>query len=61
MNVIHYNVCPCVSTLPCQVSLENGGNAPFIVFDDADQTLAIEALMAAKFRNAGQACIAANR
>ena len=41
--------------------LENGGNAPFIIFDDADLNVALRALMAAKFRNAGQACIAANR
>ena len=38
-----------------------GGNAPFIVFDDADLDVALNALMAAKFRNAGQACIASNR
>lgn len=44
-----------------QISLELGGNAPFIVFDDADLDLALTALMAAKFRNAGQACIASNR
>jgi succinate-semialdehyde dehydrogenase / glutarate-semialdehyde dehydrogenase len=43
------------------VCLENGGNAPFIIFDDADLDNALRALMAAKFRNAGQACIAANR
>lgn len=41
--------------------LENGGNAPFIIFDDADLDVALRSLMAAKFRNAGQACIAANR
>lgn len=44
-----------------RVSLENGGNAPFIIFDDADLSVALRALLAAKFRNAGQACIAANR
>jgi succinate-semialdehyde dehydrogenase / glutarate-semialdehyde dehydrogenase len=42
-------------------SMELGGNAPFIVFDDADIDIAISSLMIAKFRNAGQACIAANR
>ncbi len=43
------------------MSLELGGNAPFIVFDDCDLDVAVSALMAAKFRNAGQACIASNR
>ncbi len=43
------------------MSLELGGNAPFIVCQDASIDLAINALMTAKFRNAGQACIAANR
>lgn len=44
-----------------RVSLELGGDAPVLVFDDADLDLAIEGVMRAKFRNAGQACIAANR
>jgi succinate-semialdehyde dehydrogenase/glutarate-semialdehyde dehydrogenase len=44
-----------------RVSMELGGDAPFIVFDDADREVAVRALMNAKFRNAGQACIAANR
>jgi succinate-semialdehyde dehydrogenase/glutarate-semialdehyde dehydrogenase len=42
-------------------SMELGGNAPVIVFDDADIDLAVRGVLAAKFRNAGQACIAANR
>ncbi|TVR76336.1 MAG: NAD-dependent succinate-semialdehyde dehydrogenase [Saprospirales bacterium] len=44
-----------------KVSLELGGNAPFIVFNDADIDKALKGLMTAKFRNGGQACIAANR
>jgi succinate-semialdehyde dehydrogenase/glutarate-semialdehyde dehydrogenase len=44
-----------------QVSLELGGNAPFIVFDDADLDGALNALLFSKYRNAGQACIASNR
>lgn len=44
-----------------KVSMELGGNAPFLVFDDADLDVAVTALMAAKFRNSGQTCIAANR
>jgi acyl-CoA reductase-like NAD-dependent aldehyde dehydrogenase len=43
------------------VGLELGGNAPFIVCEDADLDIAISALMNAKFRNSGQACIASNR
>jgi succinate-semialdehyde dehydrogenase/glutarate-semialdehyde dehydrogenase len=43
------------------VALELGGNAPFLVFADADLDLALDALIRAKFNNAGQACIAANR
>ncbi|WP_123027987.1 NAD-dependent succinate-semialdehyde dehydrogenase [Mycolicibacterium stellerae] len=42
-------------------SMELGGNAPFIVFDDADLDLAVDAAILAKFRNTGQACTAANR
>ena len=41
--------------------MELGGNAPFIVFDDADLDLALNALLFSKYRNAGQACIASNR
>lgn len=44
-----------------KVSMELGGNAPFIVFDDADLDQAIEGVMQAKFRNAGQTCVCANR
>ncbi|TIH29567.1 NAD-dependent succinate-semialdehyde dehydrogenase [Subtercola vilae] len=44
-----------------RTSMELGGNAPFIVFDDADLELAVDAAMTAKFRNIGQACTAANR
>lgn len=50
----------CAGTLK-KISLELGGNAPFIIFDDADLGAALDGLMIAKFRNAGQACIAANR
>lgn len=44
-----------------KVSLELGGNAPFIVFDDADLNKAVEGAIAAKFRNAGQTCVCTNR
>ncbi|GAA5152873.1 NAD-dependent succinate-semialdehyde dehydrogenase [Microbacterium pseudoresistens] len=44
-----------------RVSMELGGNAPFVVFDDADLDKAVEGAMIAKFRNIGQACTAANR
>ena len=44
-----------------RVSMELGGNAPFVVFDDADLDKAVRGAMAAKFRNIGQACTAANR
>jgi len=44
-----------------KLSLELGGNAPFIVFEDADINAAVEGLMAAKFRNGGQTCVSPNR
>ncbi|MGL3197948.1 MULTISPECIES: NAD-dependent succinate-semialdehyde dehydrogenase [Curtobacterium] len=44
-----------------RTSMELGGNAPFLVFEDADLDLAVEGALAAKFRNTGQACTAANR
>lgn len=50
----------CADTVK-RVSMELGGNAPFIVFDDADLDAAAEGLMASKFRNAGQTCVCANR
>ncbi|MGB0505038.1 MAG: NAD-dependent succinate-semialdehyde dehydrogenase [Pikeienuella sp.] len=50
----------CAGTMK-RLSLELGGNAPFIVFDDADLDLAIEGVMASKFRNGGQTCVCANR
>ncbi len=50
----------CASTVK-KVSMELGGNAPFIVFDDADLDKAVEGAIVAKFRNAGQTCVCANR
>ena len=43
------------------LSLELGGNAPLLVFDDADLEVAVEGALLAKMRNTGQSCIAANR
>jgi succinate-semialdehyde dehydrogenase/glutarate-semialdehyde dehydrogenase len=50
----------CAGTVK-KISMELGGNAPFIVFDDADIDAAIEGAMASKFRNTGQTCVCANR
>ncbi|MDR3479057.1 MAG: NAD-dependent succinate-semialdehyde dehydrogenase [Gammaproteobacteria bacterium] len=50
----------CASTIK-KMSLELGGNAPFIVFDDADLDAAVKGAIASKFRNAGQTCVCANR
>ncbi len=50
----------CAPTLK-KVSLELGGNAPFIVFDDADVDAAVDGAMTSKYRNAGQTCVCANR
>jgi succinate-semialdehyde dehydrogenase/glutarate-semialdehyde dehydrogenase len=50
----------CASTVK-KISLELGGNAPFIVFDDADLDAAVKGAMASKFRNMGQTCVCANR
>ena len=50
----------CADTVK-KVSMELGGNAPFLVFDDADLDRAVEGAIAAKFRNAGQTCVCTNR
>ncbi|MGU3401452.1 NAD-dependent succinate-semialdehyde dehydrogenase [Brucellaceae bacterium D45D] len=50
----------CAPTIK-RLSLELGGNAPFIVFDDADLDAAVEGAMISKYRNAGQTCVCANR
>jgi succinate-semialdehyde dehydrogenase/glutarate-semialdehyde dehydrogenase len=50
----------CASTVK-KLSLELGGNAPFIVFDDADLDAAVEGAMQSKYRNTGQTCVCANR
>ncbi len=50
----------CAATVK-KISLELGGNAPFIVFDDADIDSAVQGALAGKFRNAGQTCVCANR
>ncbi len=53
-------IAQCADTVK-KVSMELGGNAPFIVFDDADLDAAVEGAMICKFRNAGQTCVCANR
>jgi succinate-semialdehyde dehydrogenase/glutarate-semialdehyde dehydrogenase len=50
----------CADTIK-KLSLELGGNAPFIVFDDADLDAAVDGALASKYRNAGQTCVCANR
>ena len=50
----------CAGTIK-KFSLELGGNAPFIVFDDADLDAAVQGAMASKYRNTGQTCVCANR
>ena len=50
----------CADTVK-KVALELGGNAPFLVFDDADIDAAVEGAMASKYRNSGQTCVCANR
>ena len=50
----------CASTVK-KLSLELGGNAPLIVFDDADLDAAVEGAMASKYRNTGQTCVCVNR
>lgn len=50
----------CATTVK-KLSMELGGNAPFIVFDDADLDKAVDGLIASKYRNAGQTCVCANR
>ncbi len=50
----------CAGTMK-RVSMELGGNAPFIVFDDADLDAAVEGALACKYRNSGQTCVCANR
>ena len=53
-------IAQCADTVK-KVSMELGGNAPFIVFDDADLDAAVQGAMASKYRNTGQTCVCANR
>lgn len=55
-----YLMSACAETLK-KITLELGGNAPFIVFDDADLDAAVNGAIASKFRNSGQTCVCANR
>jgi succinate-semialdehyde dehydrogenase / glutarate-semialdehyde dehydrogenase len=50
----------CAGTVK-KISLELGGNAPFLIFDDADLDAALDGVMASKYRNGGQTCVCANR
>src|SRR3974377_1453266 len=50
----------CAGTIK-KLSLELGGNAPFIVFEDADLDAAVEGAIASKYRNTGQTCVCTNR
>ncbi|KGX66006.1 NADP-dependent succinate-semialdehyde dehydrogenase [Burkholderia pseudomallei] len=56
----HLLMAQCAATVK-KVSLELGGNAPFIVFDDADLDAAVEGAIASKYRNSGQTCVCTNR
>jgi succinate-semialdehyde dehydrogenase/glutarate-semialdehyde dehydrogenase len=53
-------IAQCAPTIK-KLSMELGGNAPFIVFDDADLDAAVQGAMASKYRNTGQTCVCANR
>jgi succinate-semialdehyde dehydrogenase/glutarate-semialdehyde dehydrogenase len=55
-----YLMAQCAGTVK-KISLELGGNAPFIVFDDADLDAAVQGAIASKYRNSGQTCVCANR
>ncbi len=55
-----YLMAQCAATMK-KISLELGGNAPFVVFDDADIDAAVEGALASKYRNTGQTCVCANR
>src|SRR3546814_7728835 len=61
MRISDWSSDVCSSDLIKKLSLELGGNAPFIVFDDADLDRAVDGILASKYRNAGQTCVCANR